>query len=558
MSDDRVPDRGPVESPPRRDYSYESFERHERLGSGGEAVVTVATAGDGEQVALREPRSGSDTVDRSTVEAFQAAADTWRTIDDRERNRPRWADSEHVVGIVAAGDALPWVAMEFMDGGSLAERLADAPDGLPLAEAVWIAECIARGVEVAHNTGVAHLDLKPENVLFRQTPAGTWDLPKVADWGIARALLDEAGTVERFSPQYAAPEQFDRETYGDPDTLTDVYAIGAILYAMLTGAPPYTGTRANVMHGVLSGELLAPPSERRATVSSELDRIVMRALSAAKPDRYRSIGSLVESLVAVREELPSGTERSSARGPAGGPTDMLREQFVGEPTGWDDEGIAGRDLQTSVEVTLAEAAAGASRGLEITRPGVCPACEGAGHPPGAEGRPCSDCDSEGEVYQTQETPLGRVKQSRDCQRCGGAGTLGSAACRICDGNGILPESATFRVDVLAGIRDGQTLRFPNEGAPDPAPDGVAGDLLVEVSVADDGRFERDGADLGYDLDRPVTPGEEVEIPSPDGPITTTVPPDTSPGDVLRLAGRGMPELGGEGRGDLFLRFPEDG
>ncbi len=104
---------------------------------------------------------------------------------------------------------MPWIAMEYMDGGGLDDRLDERSDGLPLAEALWIGECICRGVEVAHNYGIAHLDLKPANVLFRETPEDRWDVPKVADWGLARVLAEQTGTMEGLSVKYAAPEQFE-------------------------------------------------------------------------------------------------------------------------------------------------------------------------------------------------------------------------------------------------------------------------------------------------------------------------------------------------------------
>jgi curved DNA-binding protein CbpA len=506
MTDEREPDLSRVASPPRRDLSYDDLEPTGRLGSGGEAVVRAARVPGGEPpetVALREPTTGPDTVDRATVERFLDAVGTWRTLDDRERERRRWADSEFVVGIVASGDRTPWVAMEYMDGGSLAERLEEHPDGLPLAEACWYGECVARGVEIAHQNGVAHLDLKPGNVLFRRTPEGQWDVPKIADWGLARALLDEQHTVERFSPQYAAPEQFDRESYGDPDTLTDVYAVGAVLYALLTGDSPYDGPRASVMHGVLSPESPAPPSEHRPEVPPELDDLVLAALATGKTERPRSVGSLVERLASIREAIGRAYDDRDQSGGREPPSDR-----------------DGRDLRTSLALSLAEAFSGASKQLSIRR-----------------SEPCPDCDGTGGVAGAGSARDGR--RSRDCSAC--------------DGDGAVVRERTVELEVPAGVETGQTLRLAGEGERGRG-QGSVGDLFVEVEVEDDPRFERDGPDLYHDLGGDPEPGTTVTVPTPDGSVQFELPEGAEAGQVFRLQDRGLPRLRGEGHGDLYVEY----
>lgn len=302
MTEDRIPDLSTVVSPPRRNLDYRSLAvADDPIGAGGDAVVYEARidGSEGARIALKEPAE-SGTMRRDTIESFLSEAETWAQIDRREREKHRWADSEHVVGIVDTGERLPWIAMEYMDSGSLAERLDDEPDGLAVDEALWIGECLCRGVEVAHSYGVAHLDLKPGNVLFRETPDDSWDVPKIADWGLARVLTERTTTVDGLSVRYAAPEQFDPERFGDPDTLTDIYQLGTVVYALLTGRAPYVGSHTSVMYGVIDDEPPAPPNAVREAVPETVGAVVATALATDKRDRYDAVQTFKRALHAVR------------------------------------------------------------------------------------------------------------------------------------------------------------------------------------------------------------------------------------------------------------------
>jgi serine/threonine protein kinase len=145
---------------------------------------------------------------------------------------------------------------------------------------------------------VAHLDLKPENVLFRSV-GDAWDVPKVADWGLSRHLLEHSKSVEGLSPQYAAPEQFDDE-YGSADDITDIYQLGADLYELFKGEPPFDGKPAKAMHKVLHEEPTGP--SEIADVPQELDEILLTALAKEKDDRYDNVAYLRDALQDVYEE----------------------------------------------------------------------------------------------------------------------------------------------------------------------------------------------------------------------------------------------------------------
>ncbi len=291
-----------VASPPRRpSLSHEGLTIAEEIGAGGQAIITEARLPEAKQpparVALREPDT-SATLTREAVEEFLSQAETWATVDAREREKRRWADSEHIVGVIATGDRQPWLAMEYMDGGDVEELLVKHPDGLPVGQALWTGACVCKGLEIAHQLGRAHLDVKPRNVLLRETDGWPW--PKLADWGLSRTLAEETGTMEGLSVQYAAPEQFDSTKFGDPDQLTDIYQTGALVYALLTGEPPTSGSQFEVMQQVMSEGSITPPSDRRAELPAAVDAAVGLALEREKTERYGSIGNFGDALHALR------------------------------------------------------------------------------------------------------------------------------------------------------------------------------------------------------------------------------------------------------------------
>ena len=288
MTDSQKPDLTTVESPPPRpDIGYGMVKDGEVIGRGGQAIVrrtSLSGSDTPDTVAVKEPQARQKTPSNDTSETFLKEAETWQTLARRERDEQQYDD--HIVGVLAVGDTLPWIAMEYMDGGSLADRLDAHPNGVPVDEALWIAECLCKGVKLAHDSGVAHLDLKPSNILFRETPEDTWDVPKIADWGLARRLHDESGSMEAFSAPYGAPEQFDADRFGSPDKYTDLYQVGAVVYELLTGSPPYTGGRANIEHKVVSGINPEPPSNKRDAVPPAAGQAVLRAMSTDKELRY--------------------------------------------------------------------------------------------------------------------------------------------------------------------------------------------------------------------------------------------------------------------------------
>ena len=247
-------------------------------------------------------------------------------------------------------------------------------------------------------------------------------------------------------------------------------------------------------------------------------------------------------------------------GGMGGVEDIF-EQFFGGGGGRGGRGgqrgnqpRQGRNLRTSMEITLEEAYEGVEKEFTITRPEECSDCDGKGHPPDADVSTCRECDGTGQVSRIQQTPFGRVQQRSTCRRCGGDGETADKTCGTCGGDGIVNNEVTLTVEVPAGIREGQTLRMDGEGAPGENR-GPPGDLLIDIEIADHDLFERDGDDLHYNhaISFPQAVfGDKVEIPTLDGSKKMEIPKGTQSGEQFRLRGEGMPRLRGRRSGHLFV------
>jgi len=272
---------------PSLSVEYDALTDRGPIGAGGNADVSKATLPTPDSdvtLAIKEPRM-SGTLHTDTVERMMEEAETWQQLDDHG----------HIVGVVDYdSEPLPWIAMEYMDAGHLGGRTED----MSVDQKLWTAIATTKAVRHAHRRGVAHLDLKPENVLFRSVE-DAWDVPKVADWGLSKHLLKHSKSVEGMSLHYAAPEQFD-EAFGSTNDITDVYQLGTVFYELFTGRPPFEGRPTQVMRAVMDEEP-TPPSEI-ADVPPELDEILLTALATDKDDRYEHVLYLRDALQDVFEE----------------------------------------------------------------------------------------------------------------------------------------------------------------------------------------------------------------------------------------------------------------
>ncbi len=201
---------------------------------------------------------------------------------------------------IAEQDGRPWFSLELVEGGSLADRLARAPQ--PPRRAAELVQTLARAMHYAHQRGIVHRDLKPSNVLL--TADGT---PKVTDFGLAK-LLDSAGgqtPTDAFlgTPNYMAPEQALGQSK-DIGPAADVYSLGAILYESLTGRPPFQGTTVLDTLEQVRHQEPVPPSRLQPKVPRDLETICLKCLEKDAHRRYGSAEALAEDLRRFLDGLP--------------------------------------------------------------------------------------------------------------------------------------------------------------------------------------------------------------------------------------------------------------
>jgi molecular chaperone DnaJ len=211
----------------------------------------------------------------------------------------------------------------------------------------------------------------------------------------------------------------------------------------------------------------------------------------------------------------------------------------------------GADVAAQVEVTLDEVVTGASRELSFEAVSVCEHCHGNGAEPGTPIRTCETCGGAGEIREVSRTVFGQLVRSGVCPTCGGQGKVPENPCRECKGEGRVMRTRTWQLDVPPGIESGQRIRVGGAGHTGD-PGGPAGDLYVQVVVAEDERFDRQGQDLVSVAEVPATRamlGGTVKVDTLDGEQDVEVPAGSQPGEQVILRGLGLPGLRGSRRGD---------
>jgi molecular chaperone DnaJ len=214
----------------------------------------------------------------------------------------------------------------------------------------------------------------------------------------------------------------------------------------------------------------------------------------------------------------------------------------------------GGDVGVAVGIELADAFTGVTRTVELEVAAACERCDGSGAEPGTGRVACSTCGGRGQLQQVSRSIFGEFVRTQSCPACLGAGEVVETPCSECDGDGRLLRAKELEVAIPAGIHDGQRIRIRGEGHAG-ANGGLPGDAYVEVHVARDPRFERDGDDILAQVDLTIVQaalGATVSVPTLEGDVEVEFEPGTQPGRLRVLRGAGMPSLQRSGRGDHRL------
>jgi molecular chaperone DnaJ len=216
----------------------------------------------------------------------------------------------------------------------------------------------------------------------------------------------------------------------------------------------------------------------------------------------------------------------------------------------------GKDLQVRLSLTLAEVATGVSKTLKLRALDACGECSGTGSADPSGPVTCSQCQGAGQVRHVQRSVFGQFVTAAVCPGCGGDGKVIQNPCKKCGGDGRERGEHTVDVQIPAGVSSDNYLTLRGQGNAGPR-GGPRGDVLVVIQVEDDARFIREDADIIYDLQLSFSQaalGAEVTVPTVESEEPLRIPAGVQGGEVLTLRGRGLPRLGGSGRGDQHVRI----
>lgn len=211
----------------------------------------------------------------------------------------------------------------------------------------------------------------------------------------------------------------------------------------------------------------------------------------------------------------------------------------------------GDDLQYSVNLTFEEAIFGAEKNVQYKREETCHTCHGNGAKPGTEPTTCHKCHGAGTVNVERQTPLGRVMSRQTCDVCRGTGKEIKEPCPTCHGSGHEKNTHSVKVNVPAGVENGQQMRLAGQGEAG-TNGGPYGDLYVVFYVEESDIFDRDGGEIYYELPLNFVQaalGDEINVPTVHGDVKLKIPAGTQTGAKFRLRGKGAPRLRGGGNGD---------
>ncbi len=214
----------------------------------------------------------------------------------------------------------------------------------------------------------------------------------------------------------------------------------------------------------------------------------------------------------------------------------------------------GSNLRVKVTLNLQEIANGAEKKIKVNKYVSCKSCAGTGAEGSSSYSTCTTCNGRGQVTRISNTFLGQMQSTTVCPTCNGEGKMITKKCATCYGEGIVKDSEVVKINIPAGVGEGMQLNVTGKGNA-ARRGGVNGDLLVLIHEENHPDLIRDGNDLLYNLYLSIPQaaiGSHVEIPTVESKVKIKIEPGTQPGTILRLRGKGLPEVNGYGKGDLLV------
>ncbi len=228
----------------------------------------------------------------------------------------------------------------------------------------------------------------------------------------------------------------------------------------------------------------------------------------------------------------------------------------GSSRGRQQQANRGTNLRVKVKLTLEEIVKGTEKKIKVNKYIPCDACHATGAANGSSYSTCSTCNGRGQVSRVTHTFLGQMQTTSVCPACGGDGKIITQKCTSCYGEGIQQGEEVMKINIPAGVQQGMQLSMSGKGNA-ARRGGMNGDLLILIEESEHPDLIRDGNDLVYNLFISIpqaTLGDAVEIPTIDGKVKVKVEAGTQSGKILRLRGKGVPDLNGYGKGDLLVRI----
>lgn len=299
-----------------------------------------------------------------------------------------------------------------------------------------------------------------------------------------------------------------------------------------------------------------PSSENKFKEAAEAYEILSDAEKKQRYDRYGHDGV---------KGMPGGGFNMSMDDIFSHFGDIFGDAFggaFGEQFGFGNRGRShrrvnrGTNLRVKVKLTLEEIATGVEKKIKVGKYVGCDQCQGTGAERGSSMNTCPTCHGRGQVTQVTSTFLGQMQTTSTCPTCGGEGTIIGTKCNKCYGNGIVKGEEVITVRIPAGVAEGMQLSMSGKGNAAPR-GGVPGDLLILVEEQEHDSFIRDGNNLIFEhfISLPdAALGLSTDIPTLDGKARIKIEPGTQSGRILRLKGKGLPDLNGYGRGDILINL----